>query len=93
MQPKTQSGDNISERVKTLKNVRKGFANVRLPGANDSVISLPINGVKKERFVVTLFSDHAAKLTQLKSLQRSRQSGRNSTDFISSQSAMLVDRS
>jgi hypothetical protein len=26
-------------------------------------------------------------------LQRSRQSSRNSTDFISSQSAMLVDRS
>jgi hypothetical protein len=93
MQPQTPSGDNISERVKTLKNVRKGFANVRLPGANDSVISLPINGVKKERFVVTLFSDHAAKLTQLKSLKRSRQSSRNSTDFISSQSAMLVDRS
>jgi riboflavin synthase alpha subunit len=58
------------------------------------MISLPINGVKKERFVVTLFSEHTAKLTQLKSLQRTRQTNRNSTDFdfISTQSAMLLDR-
>ena len=48
----------INEKIRKNRNIKKGLTNVKNQSQDlDTVTLLPVQGIKKERFIVTMFSE------------------------------------